>query len=65
MKTIIEVGDIILYTNKAGQPRKIVVQRVDKNWWYASGNAGTLHGRNSYETLNTLSKQKDFKIVKA
>lgn len=53
----IEPGDVIAFTGKQKQPVRITVTRVEEKSWYELG-------RNSYGTLQRLTKLPDFKIIK-
>lgn len=56
----LKIGDIITFTNKLGYDVKIIVSRVEEKSWYTEKGF-----RNSYGTLKSYSKQKNFKITSA
>jgi flagellar motor switch protein FliM len=58
----LEVGDVIVFTNKVNYKVEINVKRVEEKSWY--GGIGDINGRNSYGTLKSYSKYPDFKIIK-
>jgi hypothetical protein len=56
----LKIGDIISFTNKLNCNVKIVVSRVEEKSWYTEKGF-----RNSYGTLKSFTKCKDFKITSA
>jgi len=55
----LQVGDKITFTNLIGSEISITVSRVSEKSWYCHRG-----GRNSFGTLESYSKMKDFKIIK-
>jgi hypothetical protein len=51
----LKAGDVITFTNSVNYKVRIEVKRVEEKSWYALG-------RNSWGTLQSYTKYKDFKI---
>ena len=64
MKTVktniwnLKVGDRITFTNSVNYKVDIIVKRVEEKSWYATG-------RNSWGTLQSYTKLRDFKIIRS
>jgi hypothetical protein len=57
----LQIGDVITFTNSVNYKMIMKVTKITDKSWYASIN-GMGNGRNSFGTLERLSKYADFKI---
>lgn len=66
-KIKINVGDVISFTNRINQSKKIFVVDIDEKYWYASSQSSNgFQGRNEFKLLEYLRKNhNDFQIISA
>jgi hypothetical protein len=58
----LKAGDVITFISLYGYKTFINVNRVEEKSWY--GGQGEVNGRNSYGTLEKLSKLPEFQIIR-
>jgi len=58
----LKIGDVITFTSLSGYKTFLNVYRVEEKSWY--GGKGQVNARNSYGTLEKLSKLPGFQIIR-